>query len=88
MSTISIKGSSPSCNIKLQEGVLYKKGYFQPLLQCFAPLEAKYVIREIHEGICGDHLGEKLLAQKVLRQRYYWPIVQKETYHMIHTCDA
>ncbi|KAA3483219.1 reverse transcriptase [Gossypium australe] len=46
------------------EGVLYRKGFLHPLLRCLSPSEAEYVMREIHEGICCDHLGSRFLTQK------------------------
>jgi hypothetical protein len=42
--------------------VLYKRGYSEPLLKCLSKTEADYVLREIHEGVCGDHLGGRMLA--------------------------
>ena len=50
---------------------LYKRGYNSPLLHCVDHEDVEYVLREIHEGICGNHAGEKSLAYKVLRQGYY-----------------
>ena len=35
--------------------VLYKKGFSQLYLRCLGPEEANYVMREVHEGICGNH---------------------------------
>ncbi|GJZ39723.1 hypothetical protein Tco_0586286 [Tanacetum coccineum] len=32
--------------------VLYKKSYLGPWLRCIRPLQANYVLREIHEGSC------------------------------------
>ncbi|KAI3462591.1 hypothetical protein Pfo_019254 [Paulownia fortunei] len=52
---------------------LYKRGFSQPYLKCLTPTKANYVLRKIHEGICGNHLGGKSLATKVLRQGYFWP---------------
>ncbi|KAA3461437.1 Retrotransposable element Tf2 [Gossypium australe] len=72
----------------LLEGVLYRKVFSHLLLQCLSPSEAEYVLREIHEGICGDHLGGKLLAQKIFRQVYYWPKVQKDAQHLVHMGDS
>ena len=36
---------------------LYRRGYSMPLLKCVAPSEVDYIMREIHEGICGNHIG-------------------------------
>lgn len=50
---------------------LYKEGYSLPYLKCLSPFKADYMLREIHEGICGNRLGGRALAGKALRQGYY-----------------
>ena len=47
--------------------VLYKRGFSQPYLRCLTPNEANYVLREIHEGACGNHSGARSLIHKVVR---------------------
>ncbi|GJY23560.1 reverse transcriptase domain-containing protein, partial [Tanacetum coccineum] len=37
---------------ELWERVLYRRSFLKPWLQCVGPLQADYVIREIHEGSC------------------------------------
>ncbi|GJW60022.1 reverse transcriptase domain-containing protein, partial [Tanacetum coccineum] len=37
---------------ELLEGVLYRSSFLKPWLRCVGPLQANYVIREIHEGSC------------------------------------
>ena len=39
----------------LIDEVLYKRGFFQPYLRCLAPDEANYILREVYEGVCGNH---------------------------------
>ena len=51
---------------------LYRRGYSMPLLKCATPLEVKYIIREIHEGICRNHNGGQSLVFKALGQGYYY----------------
>ncbi|XP_016169624.1 uncharacterized protein LOC107612427 [Arachis ipaensis] len=41
---------------------LFKKGLSQPLLKCLHPDQTDYVLREVHEGCCGHHIGGKALA--------------------------
>ena len=53
------------------KGSLYKRGFFTPILKCIAGKDTEYVLREVHEGICGNHIGARALAGKVLRQGYY-----------------
>ena len=33
---------------------LYKRDFSMPYLRCVNKEEAKYILEEIHEGICGD----------------------------------
>ncbi|KAI5350866.1 hypothetical protein L3X38_003757 [Prunus dulcis] len=54
-------------------GSLYKRGFSLPYLRCLTPEEGHYVLREIHEGICGNHSGARSLAHKAIRQGYFWP---------------
>ena len=57
----------------LTKDVLYKRGFFCPYLRCLIPEEAEYIMREIHEGICGSHSRARSLVHKLIRARYYWP---------------
>ncbi|KAK3042938.1 hypothetical protein RJ639_001014 [Escallonia herrerae] len=71
----------------LVEGVLYKKSFSLPYLRCLCPSESVYALQEVHEGICGQHLGGRTLAQKILRQGYYWPTMQKDAIKFTRRCD-
>ena len=51
--------------------VLYKRGFSQPYLRYLALDEANYVLREVHEGACGNHSGARSLVHKVVRASYY-----------------
>ena len=58
--------------------VLYKRGFSQPYLKCLSHDEADYVMREVHEGICGNHSRARSLVHKLIRARYYWPTMLKD----------
>ena len=62
----------------LIKDVLYKRGFSQPYLRCLGQEEADYVMREVHEGICGNHSGARLLVHKLIRVGYYWPTMMKD----------
>jgi hypothetical protein len=74
-----------SQNVKLQsaryimiKGILYKRGYTQAFLKCLLRYEAEYVLREMHEGVCENHSGGRMLAHKAMRVSYYWPTMRKD----------
>ena len=67
--------------------VLYKRGFSQPYLRCLAPDESNYVLREIHEGVCGNHSGARALVHKVVYAGYYWPTIQADAKAYVKVCD-
>ena len=71
----------------LYDNKLYRRCYPIPLLKCVTPLEVKYIMREIHEGICGNHAGGQSLAFKALRQGYYLPPMKMDCMEYTHKYD-
>ena len=62
----------------LIKDVLYKRDFSHPYLRCLVPEEAEYVMREVHEGIYGNHSRVRSLVHKLIRAGYYWPTIQKD----------
>ena len=71
----------------LMDEVLYKRGFSQPYLRCLAPHEANYVLKEIHEGACGNHSGARSLIHKVVCAGYYWPTIQANAKAYVKMCN-
>lgn len=46
---------------------LFKKCYNLPYLKCLGSMDAYNILRETHEGVCGNHTGSRTLAHKALR---------------------
>ncbi|GKD82333.1 reverse transcriptase domain-containing protein, partial [Tanacetum coccineum] len=51
----------------MEEGILFKKSYLMPMLRCVGPLQANYVIREIHIGACSMNLKARSVVAKVIQ---------------------
>ena len=75
-----------SSRFALLQGTLYKRGFSTPLLKCIRKEDANYVLREVHEGVCGNHIGARTLARKILRKAYYWPTMLKEATELVRKC--
>ena len=76
----------------VRDGVLYRQ-YIRPLdqefvLQLVVPGDMQSdVIKDLHEGALGGHLGEeKTLAR--LKERFYWPGHYKDVHEWCRTCPA
>ena len=44
-------------------------------------------MKEVHEGIYGNHLGARSLVHKLIRAGYYWPTMQKDAGAYVKTYD-
>ena len=51
----------------LMKDILYKRGFSRSYLKCLVPEEAEYIMREVHEGICGNHSRARSLIHKLIR---------------------
>ncbi|XP_057976091.1 uncharacterized protein LOC131163516 [Malania oleifera] len=62
---------------------LYRRSLTLPYLRCLNDEEGTYVLREIHEGVCGNHLASRALAHKAMRQGFYWPTMKKDAVKLV-----
>nr|GEX33452.1 reverse transcriptase domain-containing protein [Tanacetum cinerariifolium] len=51
--------------------------------RCVEPLQADYVIREIHEGSCNMHARPRYVVAKAIQLGYCWPTMHRDTRDMI-----
>ena len=80
------KPRTRSGRFTVHKGSLYKQDFFTPILKCIAGEDADYVLREVHEGVCGNHIGARALAGKALRQGYYWPTMLSNATDLVRKC--
>jgi ribonuclease HI len=69
------------------EGDLYKHGVFSPLLKCLSRTEGQELMKEIHAGLCGSHIGSRPLLGKVFRQGFYWPKAASDAADLVQKCE-
>nr|KYP52486.1 Retrovirus-related Pol polyprotein from transposon 297 family [Cajanus cajan] len=59
---------------------LFKRGISTPLLKCLTTSQAAYVVKEIHQGICGMHSGACSMAAR--------STTQETPYRLTYGADA
>jgi hypothetical protein len=69
------------------EGELYKHGVCSPLLKCLSRIEGIELMKEIHAGLCGSHIGSRPLLGKVFRQGFYWPKAASDAADLVQKCE-
>ncbi|XP_035832008.1 uncharacterized protein LOC118481031 [Helianthus annuus] len=73
---------------QMADGILYRKSYLGPLLRCVDADDANYLIREVHEGICGIHAGPRMVVAKVMNAGYYWPGMHLDAVKELRKCSG
>ncbi|KAA3481162.1 RNA-directed DNA polymerase (Reverse transcriptase), Ribonuclease H [Gossypium australe] len=56
-----------ACDYVLDGEILYKRGTNQVLLRCVDAAEAKTILEEAHEGVCGTHANDFMMARQIMR---------------------
>ncbi|XP_027348120.1 uncharacterized protein LOC113859584 [Abrus precatorius] len=84
--TSAKKIKMPAAKYLLLGKHFYRKGISTPMLKCLDHDQANYVMREIHEGICGTHSSGRTMAAKILRAGYYWPTLTQDCHLFVKKC--
>ena len=66
--------------------ILYKRGRDQVFLRCVDASEARHIIKEIHEGICGTHANGHKMSIQIMRARYYWLTLKNKCIQFARKC--
>jgi hypothetical protein len=69
------------------EGELYKQGVCSPLLKCLSKTKGQELMKEIHAGLCGPHIGSRPLLVKVFRQGFYSPKAALDAADLLQKCE-
>ncbi|XP_057962309.1 uncharacterized protein LOC131153877 [Malania oleifera] len=83
----SLKVRRKAARYALINKELYRRSLTLPYLRCLSNEKAEYILREIHEGVCGNHLASRALAQEALQQGFYWSTMRKDAVEFVKRCD-
>ncbi|KAG8476462.1 hypothetical protein CXB51_033312 [Gossypium anomalum] len=73
-------------NYVLDGEVLYKRRKDQVLLRCIDAVEAKKILEEIHDGVCGTYANGFTMARQIMRFRYYWSTMEGDCINYAKKC--
>jgi len=68
------------------DGILFRHGFTHPILTCLSGDECTRIMAELHEGICGSHVGGRSLSSKVIRAGFFWPTVREDCVRYTQHC--
>ena len=58
------------------------------LLKCLGDDEAKSLMGEIHEGVCGEHQSAFKMKWMIRRNWYYWPTILEDCFKYFKGCQG
>ena len=75
-----------SSKYTLIDGKLFRHGFTHPILVCVDDEQCTRIMAELHEGICGSHIGGRSLSSKAIRAGYYWPTMREDCTRYTQQC--
>jgi hypothetical protein len=64
----------------LLDGHLFYKSLDGVLLQCLGPEEAKKMMNEVHDGLCGAHQSAYRMKWVIRHTRCFWPTILEDCF--------
>ena len=65
---------------------LYKRSASGILMKCVTLEDGKNILREIHEGVCGNHAASRTLVGKACRSGFLWPTAVSDAEDLVRRC--
>ena len=66
---------------------LYQRSFGKPYLLCLHLGKVNEVLTELHEGVCGSHMGGHSLAHRAMTQGFWWQRMQKDATEYVCRCE-
>jgi hypothetical protein len=70
------------------DNILYRKRPNGVKLKCIRQEDGQRLLEEMHEGMCGSHIGSSVLVGKAFRQGFYWPTALQDALAVVIRCEA
>jgi ribonuclease HI len=72
----------------LIDNKLYRRGARSGvLMKCVTGDDGNDILREIHEGVCGNHAASRTLVGKAYRAGFWWPTAVSDAENLVRRCQ-
>ena len=65
---------------------LYRRSFGGPYLLCLHPKKVDELLAKLHEGVCGSHVGGRLLAHWAMTQGFWWLKMRNDAAEYVRKC--
>ncbi|XP_012453302.2 uncharacterized protein LOC105775327 [Gossypium raimondii] len=70
----------------LNRDILYKRGKDQMLLRSVDAVEARRILEDVHEGICGTYANGFIMTRQIMKLGYYWLTMERDCISYTRKC--
>jgi hypothetical protein len=72
----------------LVDSKLYRRGAQSGVfMKCVKKEDGYDILREIHEGVCGNHATSRTLVGKAYRAGFWWPTAVSDAENLVRRCQ-
>jgi hypothetical protein len=87
-STAAARVMCRSKGFVLVDNKLYRRGArSRVLMKCVTGEDGYDILREIHEGVCGNHTASRTLVGKAYRAGFWWPTAVSDAEDLVWRCQ-
>jgi hypothetical protein len=72
----------------VMSGEVYKSRVTEPWLRSITSEKGVELLKEIHSGFCGAHIGTRALAGKAIKQGFFWPSINVGAKKLVQEFEA
>jgi hypothetical protein len=56
-------------------------------MKCVTKVDGYDILREIHDGVCGNHASSRTLVGKAYRAGFWWPTAVTDAEDLVRRCQ-
>jgi hypothetical protein len=87
-STAAARVMRRSKGFVLVDNKLYRRGARSGvLMKCVTGEDGYDILREIHEGVCGNHAALRTLIGKAYKAGFWWPTAVSDAENLVRRCQ-
>jgi hypothetical protein len=87
-SAVAARAMRRSKGFVLVDNKLYQRGARSGvLMKCVTGTDGCDILREIHEGVCGNHTASRTLVGKAYRAGFWWPTAVSDAEDLVRRCQ-
>jgi hypothetical protein len=88
------RSTEAACVIRRSKGFILVDNKLYPhgarsgvLMKCVMRQDGYDILREIHEGVCGNHAASRTPVGKVYRAGFWWPTAVSDAKDLMRRCQ-